>query len=210
MAESVPPADNAGGLNDGQTVAAPNSAAPEAADPAQSYVDDGYVPTEPVAERESWRETWRKAGLLLLGGLALAGAIVLAFWVLSPSTKTAGPTPTAAPTPTNDTARVTTAPATTSVAAASPQPIASTPDQDNNYVQALNKRGISFANPDAAIHNGKVVCQDIAQGMTVQQIIASFSASNPALGKDADAYMSISVHAYCPQNVSLVGPEPGG
>jgi hypothetical protein len=67
----------------------------------------------------------------------------------------------------------------------------------------LNDHGISFANPEAAIHNGKVVCDDIRRGMTVPQIVGSFRASNPGL--DADTYVTISVHAYCPQNGNLVG-----
>jgi len=68
----------------------------------------------------------------------------------------------------------------------------------------LKDRGISFANPEAAIYNGKLVCDDIRLGMTVPQIVTAFRASNPALGGDADNYVAISVHAYCPQNGNLV------
>ncbi|OBI20888.1 hypothetical protein A5712_17375 [Mycobacterium sp. E2327] len=131
---------------------------------------------------------------MLMGGLGLAGAIVLVFWLFSPSPK--GPQP-AAPKPAS------TAPAAPT-SAAGPSSIVSTPDQDNKYVQDLNDHGISFANPEAAIHNGKVVCDDIRQGMTVPQIVGAFRTSNPGL--DADTYVTISVHAYCPQNANLVGP----
>jgi hypothetical protein len=89
-------------------------------------------------------------------------------------------------------------------ASAAPSPIASTPDQDNKYVQSLNDRGISFANPEAAIFNGKMVCQDIGRGVSVQQIADAFRASNPALSDSANAYVGISVRAYCPQNSALV------
>jgi len=75
-------------------------------------------------------------------------------------------------------------------------------------VQALKDRGISFANPGAAIYNGKLVCDDIRLGMTVPQIIAAFRTSNPALGGDANNYVAISVHAYCPQNGNLVSAGP--
>ena len=71
-------------------------------------------------------------------------------------------------------------------------------------MQALKDRGISFANPDAAIYNGKLVCDNIRIGMTVPQIVASFRASNPALSDEADTYVTISVHTYCPQNGNLV------
>jgi hypothetical protein len=199
MAEPVPAADETVALNGGETVAAPQSAAPDAGDDLAWSGDDGDgIRNEPTAERQSWRATWRKAGALLMGGLALAGAIVLAFWVLSPGIKAVQPSPTGSPPPAS------TAPATAAAPTAAPPSIVSTPDQDNKYVKALNDRGISFANPDAAIYNGKMVCDNITRGMTVPQIVAAFRTSNPALASDADTYVAISVHAYCPQNNGLV------
>ncbi|WP_068175743.1 DUF732 domain-containing protein [Mycobacterium sp. UM_CSW] len=193
MAEPSPAADETFGLNRAETVAVPNHAASDEADrtSARDYDD---VRDEPPEDRQSWSATWRKAAALLMGGLGLAGAIVLVFWFFSPSPK--GPQP-AAPTPAPT---ASTAPPS----AAGPSSIVSTPDQDNKYVQDLNDHGISFANPEAAIHNGKVVCDDIRQGMTVPQIVGAFRTSNPGL--DADTYVTISVHAYCPQNANLVGP----
>lgn len=196
MAEPVPAADDPAS-NSGETVAAPASAGPDAVAPAWSREDDEDNEPEPAADRQTWQSTWRKAGALFVGGLAVAGAIVAAFWVLSPR---------AAPPPAKGGAAPASSTTATASAApsASPTSIASTPEQDNNYIQALNDRGISFANPDAAVYNGKMVCEDIRQGMTVPQIVAEFRASNPALGADADAYVTISVHAYCPQHGNLV------
>ena len=193
MAEPSPAADETFGLNRAETVAVPNDAASDEADrtSARDYDD---VQGEPPADRQTWSATWRKAGALLMGGLGLAGTIVLAFWLFSPSPKGRQP---AAPTPASTTPAA-------PPSAAGPSSIVSTPDQDNKYVQNLNDHGISFANPEAAIHNGKVVCDDIRQGMTVPQIVGAFRSSNPGL--DADTYVTISVHAYCPQNASLVGP----
>ena len=199
MAEPVPGADETVTLNGGEAVAVPNSAPNGGVDRAWSREDD--FEREPAAGRQSWRATWRKAAALFIGGLALAGAIVLAFWVLTPETKTAQP-PTA---PKDGATPAPSASATASAPSAAPPSIASTPDQDSKYIQALNDRGISFANPEAAIYNGKMVCDDIRQGLTVPQIVAAFRASNPALGSDADTYVAISVHAYCPQDGNLVG-----
>jgi Protein of unknown function (DUF732) len=194
MAEPGPAADETFALNRAETVAVPNHAASDEGDLTSSRVYDDGVTSKLPADRQSWSATWRKAAALLLGGLALAAAIVLAFWLSGPHTKgSQSQTETPAPT------------ATHSAPTGAPSSIVSTPDQDNQYVQALNDHGISFANPEAAVYNGKTVCDDIRQGMTVPQIVAAFRASNPALADDADTYLTISVHAYCPQNGNLVG-----
>jgi len=201
MAEPVPAADDPVGLNRAETVAVPNYAASDTGDRTSPHdYGDATTQSEAATDRQSWRATWGKAGALLAGCLALAGAIMLAFWLLTPHTKGSQPEPTAPPAPTSG--------AKASAPATAASTIASTPDQDNKYVQALNDRGISFANPEAAVYNGKLVCDDIRQGMTVPQIVAAFRASNPDLGGDADAYVSISVHAYCPQNGNLVSGGP--
>jgi hypothetical protein len=210
MSEPVPATDKTAGLGGDETSAAPTSAAPDAATSADSAGlawsgdDDVDTPREATNQRQSWRSTWRTAAALLAAGLVIAGAIVLGRSLLTSNPKAAAPSPTAAPT--SKAAPAPTAPGTASTAA--PSSIVSTPDQDNKYVQSLNDRGISFANPDAAIYNGKMVCENLRLGMTVQQIIADFRASNPALSNDADVYVTISVHTYCPQNSNLVGSGP--
>lgn len=202
MAEPGPAADKSVGLNNDETVAVPNSAAPDAADLAWSRDgdDDGDVRRDPPGNRQSWRATWRIAAALVAAGLVLAGAIVFGRSLLTSDTKASAPKSAAPSAPS--------APATGSAPSAAPSSIVSTPDQDNKYVQALNDRGISFANPDAAIANGKTVCDDIRRGVSVPQITAAFRASNPALAADADSYVAISVHTYCPQNNNLVGGGP--
>ncbi len=95
-------------------------------------------------------------------------------------------------------------PTATSTTAAAPSSITSTPDQDSKYLQALQDRGIVFANPDAAVYNGKTVCQNIGQGMSVPQVVAAFRASSPAFSDNADHFVAISVRSYCPQNSNLL------
>jgi hypothetical protein len=202
MAEPSPAADETFSLNRAETVAVPNDAGSDEGDRTSAREYGDGVPNEPPADRQSWSATWRKAGVLLMGGLALAGAIILAFWLSGPHTKGSQP-PTASPKPNDGATPVPTA--THSAPTAAPSSIVSTPDQDNQYVQALHDHGISFANPGAAVYNGKTVCDDIRQGITVPEIVAAFRTSNPALAGDADTYVAISVHAYCPQNGNLVG-----
>ncbi|BBZ38167.1 DUF732 domain-containing protein [Mycobacterium conspicuum] len=186
----------------GKTAAVPNSTPTDAVELAWSdnpergdyaEVPGGDIPDEPAAVGQSWRATWRIAGGLVVAGLVVAGAIVVGRWALttshSPTNATNPPSPTtssAAPT------------------ATAPSSIASTPDQDDKYIQALNDKGISFANPGAAIYNGKTVCQNIGQGMTVQEVATAFRASSPAFSANADDFVAISVRAYCPQHNNLV------
>jgi hypothetical protein len=190
-----------------KTASVPNSTPTDAVELAWSRRDDrdvqqdiptgihSEVQSEPAAVRQSWRATWRVAGALLVAGLVLAGAIVLGRWALTTAqSPTKGAKPPPAPTAT----------ATVSATIAAPPSIASTPDQDDKYLQALKDKGISFANPEAAIYNGKTVCQNIGQGMTVQEVVAAFRASSPAFSNNADDFVAISVRAYCPQNSNLV------
>ncbi|MEE6139823.1 DUF732 domain-containing protein [Mycobacterium sp. 050128] len=208
MSDPGPATDKTAELNGGETVAAPAAAEPGAPTSVNSAGlawsrddDDVDAPSGAASPRQSWRATWRIAAAVLAAGLVVAGAIVLGRSLLTSHPKAAAPPPTAAPT-----SKAAPVPGTASTAA--PASIVSTPGQDNKYVQDLNDQGISFANPDAAIYNGKMVCENIRLGMTVQQIIADFRSSNPALGSHAEAYVTTSVHAYCPQNSNLVGSRP--
>ncbi len=206
MVEPGRAADETVAQDVGKTVAVPNSTPTDAVELAWSSnsersvdgdVPGEGVPNEPAAVRQSWRATWRIAGLLVVAGLVLAGAIVLGRWVLttpqSPAKAANPPAPTASAPP-----------APPLATAAGPSSIASTPDQDDKYIQALNDKGISFANPGAAIYNGKTVCQNIGQGMTVQEVVAAFRASSPAFSDNANDFVAISVRAYCPQHSNLV------
>ncbi|WP_253851765.1 DUF732 domain-containing protein [Mycobacterium sp. 1423905.2] len=200
MAERVPPSDETAAVNAGETVAVPNATPTDAVELAWSSGDDVAVPDEPTdgadepapaTVYQSWGTTLRNAGLLLLVGLGVAGLIVVGRWLL-----TSSESPTAsAPSATQATTKAT----TTAPATADPGSILSTADQDSSYVQALNDRGIAFANPDAAVYNGKMVCENIRLGMTVPQVVSAFQSSSPQFAANANAYVGISVRTYCPQ-----------
>lgn len=207
MSEPVQGGDETLAQDIGKTVAVPNSTPTDAVDLAWSGTDEDTTSgAEPDAIRQSWVSTWGRAGALVTAGLVLAGAIVLASWMFSGNDQSAGNAP---PTASRSAAQPPAAlPApkqgASTTSSTAPPSIASTPDQDNKYVAALNDRGISFANPEAAIYNGKMVCTDLGRGVSVQQIADAFRASNPALSDSANAYVAISVHSYCPQNNALV------
>lgn len=209
MVESGSAADNTAAVNQSETVAVPNPTPTDAVEVAWSRAEDVVadfpdhpdhpdnadddIAGEPVAAPETWRSTWGRAAALLLVGLGLAGAIVLGHWALTRSPSSNKP---AQATSAQRSAPTTTAP--------DPASITSTPDQDSKYIQDLSDRGIAFANPGAAVYNGKMVCLNIRQGMTVQQIVAEFRTNSPAFSGVANDYVAISVRTYCPQNSNLV------
>ncbi|MFV0494044.1 DUF732 domain-containing protein [Mycobacterium sp.] len=134
---------------------------------------------------QSWKTAWARAAAILLLCLGLAVVIVAAGLALTgnhePHTPAAAPT--SAPTPPT---------ATTTVA--------STPEQDAGFIDALNKKGIEFRNPDVAVVNGKTVCQNLAAGMTVQQVATQFRIANePEFGVHAEDFVGVSVRTYCPR-----------
>ena len=210
MAEPVPASEETAALDGGETAAVPNSAPTDAVHTAWSrneapedsqdyqgdgrddYRDDDYEGRPDAASApavQSWGTTWGRAAALLLLGLGVATLIVVAGWAL---TTAKSPHPGAEPSPQGTTA------ASTGTSAPAPTTIASTPEQDSSYIRALNDRGITFANPDAAVYNGKLVCMNFRRGMTVDQIVAAFRASNPALSSNAEDYVAISMRTYCP------------
>ncbi|AGC61634.1 putative secreted protein [Mycobacterium liflandii 128FXT] len=211
MAEPVPASDKTAALDGDKTAAVPSPAPTDTVETAWSReqdvsdvrgpgpdlpdvpdIPDGRgeeLAAEPASLVQSWRTTLARAAALLLLGLGFAAVIVIGGWALSTesspgkaskprSVTQIAPTPTSAPTTTTT--------------------IASTPEQDSAYIAALNDRGISFANPNAAIYNGKLVCENFRRGLTVDEIVAAFRSSNPALSNHAGDYVDISMRTYCP------------
>ncbi|AGZ52788.1 hypothetical protein B1T45_06465 [Mycobacterium kansasii] len=208
MPEPVPASEETAALG-GETAALPDSAPTNAVHTAWSHSDQPDQPDEsdqPDASQDvrdddrtsaieaavqTWGTTWGRAAALLLLGIGIAVLIVVGGWALTTEkSPRQGAQPPAAPPATTAAPTATTAPA--------PTTIASTPEQDSGYIQSLNDRGITFANPDAAVYNGKLVCLNFRRGMTVDQIVAAFRASNPALSSNAEDYVAISMRTYCP------------
>jgi hypothetical protein len=211
MADPVGRAD----YNAGETVAVPSSANTESVNlawssgneipdvrnmPASPDIQDGNfgekqgVANEPADVDQTWMTAWSRAAAVLLTCLALAIVIVVVGWVMSSK----APDNASAPGTTVASVRTTAPTATT---------IDSTPDQDSNYIAALNDKGIEFSNPSVAVSNGKAACQSFAAGMTAQQIAAQFRDANkdhPEFSAHAEAFVAVSVRAYCPQYSKLV------
>ena len=140
MAEPGPAADKTVGLSNDETVAVPNSAAPDAADLAWSSGDDNDVQRDAAGDRQSWRATWRIAAALVAAGLVLAGAIIFGRSLLTSHTN-AAPKPAAPSTPKDGATPAPTAPATASAPSAAPSSIVSTPDQEQQVHSGPQRPG---------------------------------------------------------------------
>ena len=144
-------ADRTVGLNNDETVAAPNSAAPDAAGISRGQAVVTTTAAIATSSANLWvtanhGATWRVAAALVAVGLVLAGDRFRAFAVYQRyrprrsrphrlDAKRDGATPGP------------TAPATGAGPSPAPSSIVSTPDQDNKYIQALNDRGIASPIP---------------------------------------------------------------
>ncbi|BDB41247.1 MULTISPECIES: DUF732 domain-containing protein [Mycobacterium] len=160
--------------------------------PAGDARDSRDVPAaEPAVVEQSWGTAWGRALAVLLICLGLAAVIVVAGLLLASNDST--PTVTA----TQPTSKAPQAPATTTE-------IVSTPEQDRRFIAALNEKGIVFKNPDAAVANGKAVCQSFAANLSLEQVVAQFQQVSPDFSDHADDIVAVSVRAYCPQYSKLV------
>lgn len=179
---------------------------------------------EPVG-RQSWRNTWGVAAVLLAGGAALALAVGVgaAGWVSGRSTPpmpvALGPSPSssaaAAPTveatvppPPQSTVTVTAVPPTqtwtppaqptltTPTVAADPGPDAN----DRAFLQALRNVQININDQSKALFGAQRVCGEFRDGFSRADVIAAVKGGNPTLTElGAVDFVADSVAFYCPQ-----------
>ena len=179
MVEPGRAADETVAQDVGKTVAVPNSTPTDAVELAWSNnsersvdgdVPGEGVPSEPAAVRQSWRATWRIAGLLVVAGLVLAGAIVLGRWVLttsqSPAKATNPPAPTASAPPAPPLATAT-APSSIASTRRSGRQVHTSPERQGHLVRQPRGRhlqrqdGVSehWPGDDGAGGSGSVSCE---------------------------------------------------
>jgi hypothetical protein len=71
---------------------------------------------------------------------------------------------------------------------------------DDTYLASLAQAGIPQIAPDRAIMAGHAVCQNLNEGATPDQLVASFIAKNVFATAEQDRAMIVaSMTAYCPQ-----------
>lgn len=212
---SCPPITAADATSE-DTAASETAIAPSTADCIDETVlawsDVDAIDTE--SERATWRAAWGRAAAVLAGCLAVAAVIALAWRALpadrspadarapvadattiQPSIPAPRPTPAAAPSPP--------LPATTGSVAqkmTTPPVPAAAVDPDAIYLQMLSDAGVKAPTNEKAIANGHLICQQLAQGNSVQAVISVVARVNPSLDPArSTGTVYAAIDAYCPQ-----------
>lgn len=167
--------------------------------------------------RAPWRAVWGRVAAVLAGCLMAAVLVVLAWRELparqgseeapAPSAEavaaaqadadTPSTAPTVAPRPPLPAAAGTVAQKMTTP----PHPQAALPsDPDSIYLQLLSDAGVKAPTREKAIANGHLICQQLAQGSTVDDVKAEVNRVNPSLGVNrSNDTVYAAIVAYCPQ-----------
>lgn len=203
--QSSPPT-TATDITVGETTRSPRPAD----DTVLAWSDDEAADVEP--EPAPWGVAWRRAAVVLAVCLMAAALVVLGWRDWSTQHRsTPAPTPEAAPTsaappsPTTATAAspppaAPSPPPSSSVAAKMTPPPALVPDPDTIYLQLLSDAGVTAPTKDKAIANGRLICQQLAQGHSVQAVVTEVDRVNPSLGPErSKGTVYAAIDAYCPR-----------
>lgn len=178
-----------------------------------AWSDDAAPDVEP--ERAPWGVAWRRAAVVLAVCLMAAALVVLGWrdWSArhrgapslttesAPATSASPPSPAASTAASPSPAAPAPAlPPSGSVAAKmTPPPPALAADPDTIYLQLLSDAGVTAPTKDKAIANGRLICQQLGQGNSVQAVVTEVDRVNPSLGPDRSrGTVYAAIDAYCP------------
>jgi hypothetical protein len=76
---------------------------------------------------------------------------------------------------------------------------------DQSFLVALQRAGLTYQNPDRAVSAGKQVCDLVDGGMTGVDIVKNLEQYNPGFaGNGAAKFTAIAAEAYCPNALARV------
>ncbi|OOK81916.1 hypothetical protein BZL30_1102 [Mycobacterium kansasii] len=207
MPEPVPASEETAALG-GETAALPDSAPTNAVHTAWSHSDQPDQPDEsdqPDASQDvrdddrtsaieaavqTWGTTWGRAAALLLLGIGIAVLIVVGGWALttekSPARVRSHPRLRRRRRPPHGDHRAGSHDHRLDPGAG--QRIHSVTQRPRHHLRQSRRRRLQR----------QVGLPELSPGMTVDQIVAAFRASNPALSSNAEDYVAISMRTYCP------------
>ncbi|MGA9491308.1 MAG: DUF732 domain-containing protein [Mycobacterium sp.] len=71
---------------------------------------------------------------------------------------------------------------------------------DNNFLNALKAKGVTFASSQAAIQAGHQVCDELDQGRATQDVANDVMQQSSLDGYHAGFFVGVSVAAFCPRH----------
>jgi len=71
---------------------------------------------------------------------------------------------------------------------------------DNNFLNALKSKGVTFASSQAAIQAGHQVCDNLDQGRATQDVANDVMQQSGLDGYHAGFFVGVSVAAFCPRH----------
>jgi Protein of unknown function (DUF732) len=71
---------------------------------------------------------------------------------------------------------------------------------DNNFVNALNSKGITFASPQAAIVAAHEVCDELDSGRASSDVANDVMSQSSLDGYHAGFFVGVSIAAFCPRH----------
>jgi hypothetical protein len=82
---------------------------------------------------------------------------------------------------------------------------------DDAFLASLRAAGINFPDPAPVIGAGRWVCQAVAKGTQMVDVVKTVQSQNPGLhGDNAARFTAIAANVYCPQALTASGGKVGG
>lgn len=79
-------------------------------------------------------------------------------------------------------------------------PTAGADSVDNNFLNALKSKGVTFASSQAAVQAGHQVCDELDQGRASQDVANDVMQLSSLDGYHAGFFVGVSVAAFCPRH----------
>ena len=71
---------------------------------------------------------------------------------------------------------------------------------DNNFLNALKSKGVTFGSSQAAVQAGHGVCDELDQGRATQDVANDVMQQSSLDGYHAGFFVGVSIAAFCPRH----------
>jgi hypothetical protein len=84
------------------------------------------------------------------------------------------------------------------------QPSLAHADPEDDYIAELQRRGIDYSTPTAAINLGKASCQALQQGANLMAVIKTIEENEDYSSRDTGIIIRAAANRFCPDQLSTV------